>query len=82
MLAAMLQDIMGADANLLPSMSIEWNDLGALLAPGGADDVVLDFEPVDAGQAPRLDQRNPVTCPKCGHAWRVGADGKPVAADD
>lgn len=33
-----------------------------------------DFSPEDAEQ-PRLDQRNPTTCPSCGFEWREGPGG-------
>lgn len=34
-----------------------------------------DFQPTDGAEQPRLDQRNPTTCPQCGFEWRVGPNG-------
>lgn len=30
---------------------------------------VPDFAPVDSSEQPRLDRKNPVTCPECGHEF-------------
>ena len=48
------------------------DDLDELLA-----DVVPKFQPTDAEQ-PRLDQRNPTTCPNCEFTWRVDNKGEVV----
>ena len=50
-------------------------DAGDLLASLDADDVAAlltgpDFEPVDADEQSRLDEKKHVTCPECGHAFR------------
>lgn len=37
---------------------------------------VPDFEPEDDDEQPRLDQRDPIECPECGHTWRVGPRGE------
>lgn len=36
---------------------------------------VPEFRPTSEDQ-PRLDQRNPIECPSCGHRWRVGPKGE------
>jgi hypothetical protein len=50
-------------------------DAGALLAsltPADVDSLLLgpDFEPVGEGDQSRLDEKNPITCPECGHEFR------------
>jgi ParB-like chromosome segregation protein Spo0J len=45
------------------------DDLDSLLASLEAP----MFAPVE--DVARLDQRNPITCPECGHCWRVGPNG-------
>lgn len=34
-----------------------------------------NFDPEDEPDSPRLDQRAASTCPSCGYAWRIDADG-------
>lgn len=47
-------------------------DVQALLAGMARDAGITapNFEAVDAANLSRLDQKNPTTCPKCGHSWR------------
>jgi ParB-like chromosome segregation protein Spo0J len=53
-----LEDLAGLDIDL----SLTGFDGPELLLPS-------DFSPVDEDEQPRLDQKNPVTCPECGHVF-------------
>ena len=39
------------------------------LSDWGMDLPKMDFEPVPMDEQPRLDEKTPVTCPKCGHEF-------------
>ena len=39
------------------------------LAAVVAAEPVPDFQPVDDGDQPRLDEKTPTVCPSCGHTW-------------
>ena len=50
-------------------------DAGELLTSLDSEDVDAlltgpDFEPVDADDQSRLDEKKQVTCPECGHEFR------------
>ena len=40
------------------------------LSDWGMDLPKMDFEPVPMDEQPRLDEKTPVTCPKCGHEFQ------------
>jgi ParB-like chromosome segregation protein Spo0J len=45
----------------------EWD--AAQLSEWGLDVPKMDFEPVGMDEQPRLDEKTPITCPKCGHEF-------------
>jgi hypothetical protein len=55
-----LEDLAGLDIDL----SLTGFDGAELLMPS-------DFSPVGENEQPRLDQKNPVVCPECGHEFTV-----------
>ena len=55
-----LEDLAGLDIDL----SMTGFDASELLMPS-------DFAPVGEDEQPRLDQKNPVVCPECGHEFTV-----------
>ncbi len=49
-------------------------EAGELLASFDSEEVASllqgpDFEPEDLEEQPRLDQKEPIVCPECGHSW-------------
>lgn len=63
-LGAMLDDLRAND-RLDPAVGYDNDELDTLLA----ELAVPDFDPVPPETQPRLDERNPVQCPSCGHQW-------------
>jgi len=55
----------GFDKDLLKDWGADYSNLAAFL---GAEDVP-DFQPTDADDQPRLDQKSPVICPHCGEEF-------------
>lgn len=49
------------------ALANEW-DAGQL-SEWGLDVPKMDFEPVGMDEQPRLDEKTPITCPKCGHEF-------------
>lgn len=50
---------------------IGWDDearADVIAAAAVLDEPVPDFAPGDPGEQPRLDQREPIVCPNCGHS--------------
>jgi ParB-like chromosome segregation protein Spo0J len=72
-LAELLQSLADTEAGLAGTL-FSGDDLDELLATMTQP----TFFPVE--DVARLDQRNPITCPACGHCWRVGTNGDPVDA--
>jgi ParB-like chromosome segregation protein Spo0J len=69
-LAALIAEVQTADAELLAATGWSDADLKELFAR--VDPVFLP----DPEEQTRLDQRNAITCPECGHQWRVGPRGE------
>jgi hypothetical protein len=63
-LGAMLDDLRKND-RLDGAVGYDNDDLDTILA----ELQVPDFDPVPPETQPRLDERNPVQCPSCGHQW-------------
>lgn len=51
------------------ALANEW-DAGQLAEWGVDLPKMPDFEPVPMDEQPRLDEKTPVTCPKCGHEFQ------------
>ena len=68
-LAAVLADL-AVEEDGLKGVGFDRDDLDALLASLAQREGISEapkFSAVGGDEQPRLDQRNPVTCPKCGH---------------
>jgi ParB-like chromosome segregation protein Spo0J len=63
-LAALIAEVGAADASLLAATAWTFEDLGRITADL---DAPAHFTPSD--ENPRLDQKNPITCPECGSTW-------------
>jgi len=67
-LAESLRELAGQDFDMA---SLGWtsDDIEHIIDIGA-------FEPDEAGEAARLDERKPTECPSCGYTWRIGPDGE------
>lgn len=61
-LGAQLAELHDLDADLPSALGWSTEDLTTLLQAG-------DFQPATEGEQGRLDQVEPITCPRCGHAF-------------
>jgi ParB family transcriptional regulator, chromosome partitioning protein len=64
-LVALLQDLADHDPLALLGTGFDAVSLEALIANG----TVPDFQPVGIDDQGRLDQKQPLECPACGHTW-------------
>ena len=67
------------DSEILANQLIELDAVGYEIGDWGFEPLTPptdpDFSPTDEDQ-PRLDQRDPITCPNCDFSWRVGPRGE------
>jgi ParB family chromosome partitioning protein len=64
-LVALLQDLSREDPLALLGTGFDVAALAALIANG----TVPDFQPVGIDEQGRLDEKQPLECPECGHTW-------------
>ena len=69
-LAHLLGQYATADPEWLTGTGFSSETFAALMAEAAEP----DFEPT-GDEPPRLDQRNPTTCPQCSYSWRIDAGG-------
>ena len=65
MLVGMLQELAASDPLALLGTGYDAERLGALVQ----SQITPDFQPVGIEDQGRLDQKQPLECPACGHTW-------------
>ena len=67
------------DSEILATQLVELDSVGYEISDWGFQPLTPptepNFSPTDEDQ-PRLDQRDPTSCPNCGFEWRVGPQGE------